>query len=252
MSQQTKKYFRNVSIWLVIGMSIILTVIVIALAIMNYNRERQYMVKFLNEKGASLIRAFEAGARTGMMGAFGTLPRLETLIQETAVQPDILYIAIVDSHGEIVAHSNPDKVGTTLLDQDRMTALDAGKDVKWRTVSDTANPAFEVYKLFLPILPSQPQSHMMQMMEQRRQMMQSRMGAWHESEWTRGLQSEKLLHPDNRPVIFIGMDTASFEEAMDEDVKLMVLISCVVLLLGIAGVVSLFWAQELHQVKKIA
>lgn len=251
MSQQTKKYFSNVSIWLVIGMSIILTVIVIALAVMNYNRERQYMVKFLNEKGASLIRAFEAGARTGMMGAFGTLPRLETLIQETAVQPDILYIAIVGSHGEIVAHSNPDKVGATFLDQEKITALAAGKDVKWRTVSDAAIPAFEVYKLFLPILPSQPQSHMMQMMEQRRQMMQSRMGAWHESEWTRGLQSEKLLHPDNRPVIFIGMDTASFEEAMDEDVKLMVLISCVVLLLGIAGVVSLFWAQNYTRSKKL-
>jgi len=30
------------------------------------------------------------------MGAFGTLPRLETLIEETAVQQNILYIAIVD------------------------------------------------------------------------------------------------------------------------------------------------------------
>jgi two-component system sensor histidine kinase HydH len=39
-----------------------------------------------------------------MMGAFGTLPRLDTLIKETADQPDILYIAIVDSKGEILAH----------------------------------------------------------------------------------------------------------------------------------------------------
>ncbi len=47
-------------------------IIVLSLAMMNYNREKAYMVKILNEKGASLIRAFEAGARTGMMGAFGT------------------------------------------------------------------------------------------------------------------------------------------------------------------------------------
>ncbi len=72
MLQRFKRYFGNVSSWLVIGMSAILVIIVLSLAMMNYNREKAYMVKILNEKGASLIRAFEAGARTGMMGAFGT------------------------------------------------------------------------------------------------------------------------------------------------------------------------------------
>jgi len=210
------------------------------------------MVEFLNEKGASLIRAFEAGARTGMMGAFGTLPRLETLIQETAVQPDIVYIAIVDSQGEIIAHSDPQKVGERFLKENEMTALKADEDVKWRIASNPSIQAFEVYRLFLPVLSSQPQSHhMMQMMEHGRQMMQSRMGRWHGSEWTKGLQSEKLLHPDNRSVIIIGMDIASFDEAMYEDVKLMAVISSVVLLLGIAGVVSLFWAQNYTRSKKL-
>lgn len=210
------------------------------------------MVKFLNEKGASLIRAFEAGARTGMMGAFGTLPRLETLIQETAVQPDILYIAIVDSQGEIIAHSDPKKVGERFLEKNEMTALKADEEVKWRIASNRSTQSFEVYRLFLPVLPSQPQSHhMMQMMEHGRQMMQSQMGTWHGSEWTKGLQNEKLLHPDNRPVIIVGMDTVSFEKAMDEDIKLMVLISSVILLLGIGGVVSLFWAQNYTRSKKL-
>lgn len=251
MPQQKKRHFDNISVWLVIGMSVILAIIVLALAVMNHNREKQFMVEFLNDKGASLIRAFEAGARTGMMGGFGTLARLETLIQETAAQPDILYIAIVDSNGEIIAHSEPEQIGLTFLDQSAMAALKADKEVQWRTVSNTSLSAFEVYKLFLPVLPSQPQSHMMQMMKNRRQMMQNRMGGWHGSEWTKGLQSEKLLHPDNRPVIVIAMDTASFEEAMAEDVKLMILISSILLLLGIAGVVSLFWAQNYTRSKKL-
>ena len=251
MPQQKTRYFDNISVWLVIGMSVILTIIVLALAVMNHNREKQFMVEFLNDKGASLIRAFEAGARTGMMGGFGTLARLETLIQETAAQPDILYIAIVDSNGEIIAHSEPEQIGLTFLDQSAMAALEADKEVQWRTVSNTSLSAFEVYKLFLPVLPSQPQSRMMQMMENRRQMIQNRMGGWHGSEWTKGLQSEKLLHPDNRPVIVIAMDTASFEEAMAEDVKLMILISSILLLLGIAGVVSLFWAQNYTRSKKL-
>ena len=251
MSQHRKRYFDNISIWLVIGMSVILSIIVLALAFMNHNREKQFMVEFLNDKGASLIRAFEAGARTGMMGGFGTLPRLETLIQETAVQPDILYIAIVDSSGEIIAHNKPEQIGRTFLDQNAMTALEVDRDVKWRTVSDTSISAFEVYRLFLPVLPGQSQSHVRHMMNNGRQMMKNRMGGWHGSEWTKGLQSEKLLHPDNRPVIVIGMDAASFEEAMTEDIKLMVLISSILLLLGIAGVVSLFWAQNYTRSKKL-
>ena len=251
MPPRKKRFLNNISIWLTIGMSAILTIIVIVLAFMNYNREKQYMVTFLNEKGASLIRAFEAGARTGMMGAFGTLPRLETLIQETAAQPDILYISIVDSRGEIIAHSNPEKVGRKFLGQDDMTALEADKEVKWRSVFNNSQPAFEVYKLFSPLSSSQPQSRMMQMMEHRRQKMQSWMGSWRDTEWDRNFQSEKLLHPDNRPVIFIGMDTASFEEAMAEDVKLMVLISTILLLLGIAGFVSLFWAQSYTKSKNL-
>lgn len=251
MPYSNKRYFNSTSTWLVIGMSIVLTFIVIGLAFMNHNREKQFMVEFLNDKGASLIRAFEAGARTGMMGAFGTLPRLETLIQETAIQPDILYIAIVDSNGEVIAHSEPDQVGVRFLEQNAMGDLKAGKEVKWRTVTDTSSPAFEVYKLFLPVLPSRVQSHMMQMMQNQGKMMHNKMGALHGSEWTKGLQSEKLLHPDNRPVIVIGMDMTAFNDAMAEDVKLMVIISGVIVLLGVAGVVSLFWAQSYTRSTKL-
>jgi two-component system sensor histidine kinase HydH len=87
---------------------------------MNYNREREYMVKILNEKGASLIRAFEAGARTGMMGEFGTSPRFDTLIREMAIQQDILYISIVDSAGRILAHNITGKIGETFLASDHL------------------------------------------------------------------------------------------------------------------------------------
>lgn len=74
MLTKHSRYLSNASAWLVIGMSVILAFVVVGLAVMNYNRERQYMGKILSEKGASLIRAFEAGARTGMMGAFSEVP----------------------------------------------------------------------------------------------------------------------------------------------------------------------------------
>lgn len=242
MFQRINRYFSNISAWLVIGMSVILAIVVIGLAVMNYNRERQYMAELLSEKGASLIRAFEAGARTGMMGAFGTLLRIDTLITETADQSDILYIAIVDPKGKILAHNNPDKVGQLFLDSSEMAGLEVTEEVKWRTAGNDSLPAFEVYKLFLPVIPDSPNSHMMQMMQMRMTMMSERM---------EGLQGGKLLDPENRPAIIIGMDTTHFEEAINEDIKLTIVISVILLLLGIAGVVSLFWAQSYTRSRKL-
>jgi putative transposase len=63
MFSKFNKYFGNASAWVVIGMSGILVVVVISLALMNYNRERVYMVKILSEKGAALTRHPFYGSR---------------------------------------------------------------------------------------------------------------------------------------------------------------------------------------------
>jgi two-component system sensor histidine kinase HydH len=249
MLQRFNRYFGNVSAWLVIGMSGILVVVVLSLALMNYNREKEYMVKILSEKGASLIRAFEAGARTGMMGGFGTSPRLDTLIKEMAMQQDILYISIVDSSGIILAHNITNKIGGNFLAPDPLNSLEATTEVKWRAVRNVESAeAFEVYKLFLPVLPKPDRT---QMMKQRSKMMQTRMGAWCDPQWMTGLHEDKLLNPNERPIIVIGMDISTFEEAIQADIKLTVVISGILLLLGLAGVVSLFWAQNYTRSRRL-
>jgi two-component system sensor histidine kinase HydH len=77
MAQQSKKYFNNIFILLATVVSAISSITVLVLAFMNHNREKQFMVEFLNDKGASLIRAFEAGTKMGMTGVFGALSRIE-------------------------------------------------------------------------------------------------------------------------------------------------------------------------------
>ena len=52
--------------WIILGSTVILLVVVIVFAVQNSNRERRFMAELLNAKGAALIRAVEAGARTGM------------------------------------------------------------------------------------------------------------------------------------------------------------------------------------------
>ncbi len=75
---------------------VILLITVVVLAVQNYNREKQYMSRILSEKGAALIKAVEAGARTGMMEMMWGGQQIQTLIEETALLPDVFYITITN------------------------------------------------------------------------------------------------------------------------------------------------------------
>ena len=92
----------HISPWMTIGISLVLMGVVSFLGVVNYNRDKEQMSMLLKEKGAALIRSFEAGTRTGMMGMMGKMGvfvneiHLQILLEETAGQPDISYIGIVD------------------------------------------------------------------------------------------------------------------------------------------------------------
>jgi two-component system sensor histidine kinase HydH len=98
------KFFRNskdsihASPWIIVGSVVILLITVVVLAVQNYNREKQYMSRILSEKGAALIKAVEAGARTGMMGMMWGGQQVQTLIEETSQLPDVLYITITNHY----------------------------------------------------------------------------------------------------------------------------------------------------------
>jgi len=61
----------QMSPWIILGAAAILIVVVLILAIQNTRRDRHYISQVLSTKGEALIRAVEAGTRTGMMGMSG-------------------------------------------------------------------------------------------------------------------------------------------------------------------------------------
>lgn len=67
------------------------------------------MTDLMRAKGAALIRAVEAGARTGMTGMMWGGREIQRLLEETGRLPDVLYMAVVDQNGIIVADSDPSK-----------------------------------------------------------------------------------------------------------------------------------------------
>ncbi len=239
LSQKRMAINTSASPLMIIGISVVLVAVIIIQAVLNYNREEKYMGQILANKGAALIRSFEAGSRTGMMGMMGNEAHLQTLLEETASQGDIAYIFITDDRGEILAHDQKQKIGSRFKDSLFKTQIPRTDQPQWRIVTGEGEKKyFEVYKTFLPSL-NHPKPG-----AQRRRMGQMRNPTWCAPEWIRGLSQERLLDPKNRPIIFIGMDISPFEAARKEDLRNSGITIVVLLFLGLTGLVSLFWAQN--------
>jgi two-component system sensor histidine kinase HydH len=219
----------------------ILLLVVVTLAVRNINREKQHMSQMLSEKGAALIKAFEAGARTGMMGMMWGGNQVQRLLEETARQPDILYLMVADRDGRILAHNERSLIGSHL------EALPtAGENEHWRlTQLEDGRQAFEVFRIFKPLQGGGGRGR--HGMGQRRQAMLCPPDAQGQNagEWCFPADPEK-----SDQIIFAGFDMTPFEAARQEDIRNTIIISGVLALLGFAGFISVFWAHHYQSAKR--
>jgi two-component system sensor histidine kinase HydH len=229
--------------WVIMSTAIILLLVVVVLAIQNINREKRYMSEILIEKGAALIRAFEAGARTGMMGMMWGEDQVQKLLEETARQPDILYIMIIDGTGKILAHNDRHKINGYSAAKYEMPNNKSENKERWR-ILNTGNrqSAFEVYRYFQPIAErdlSEPNRFSSDWC--RPGMMRGKRGDW----------CFPSTNPADSPkVIFVGLDMAYFEEARAEDIRNTVIISSILLLMGFGGFLSVIYAQSYRATRR--
>lgn len=121
--------------WMIIGISLVLMAVVIFMGSANYNREKNYMGTIMQKKGAVLIRSFEAGTETGMMGGFGNEARLQTLLEETVSRSDIAYITLVDRNGTVLAHNDRKMIGASAQAFAFGDAFAPADEPRWRTVA---------------------------------------------------------------------------------------------------------------------
>ncbi len=240
MRTSKKKYFQTfVPPWMIIGISIVLMAVVVFHAVINYNREKKFTSTLLKEKGAALIRSFEAGAKTGMAGMMGNGASMQTLLEETASLSDISRIFIVDKTGKILAHNDRKMIGKQFTGFNFNKIADSDKP-GWRIVNKKNKSGyFEVFKTFLPFLRKPAQCSNMAMMH----LMGGRRCMRCSAAWMKGGSANRIFDPKHRPVIFIDMDIKPFNTAITEDIHNSLIIIAVIFLLGMAGIISLFWAQ---------
>ncbi len=238
--QQRTKATLTASPWIIVGSALILMIIVVVLAVQNNHREKDYMSRILKEKGAALIKGVEAGARTGMMGMMWGGRQVQTLLEETASLPDVLYLTIVDQDGAVLASSNKRLIGSHL--DTPPTTGDGSDGYAWRIIeTDGGQRSFEVHGRFSPI--SQRDRRMNHRMHQT--MRQRNMTPGSGTDWClpSGSNGDQLS-------IFVGLNPGPFEEARQADIRNTIVISGVLLILGMAGFVSLFWMQSYRSAKR--
>ena len=238
--QRRTKATLTASPWIIVGSALILMIIVVVLAVQNNNREKDYMSRILKEKGTALIKGVEAGARTGMMGMMWGGQQVQTLLEETANLPDVLYLTITNQDGAVLASSNKRLIGSNI---NTAPITGDGSDIyAWRIIeTDDGRRSFEVHGRFSPVSHrDQRMNNRMHQMMRRRGMM---MGSGNDWCFPSG-------NKDDQQSIFVGLNPEPFEEARQEDIRNTIIISGVLLILGMAGFVSLFWMQNYQSAKR--
>jgi two-component system, NtrC family, sensor histidine kinase HydH len=219
--------------WIILAAAVILLVVVVVLAQLNIQRDRRHMTELLSTRAIALIRAVEAGARTGMMGTVGGGAPVQRLIEEVALLPEVLYIAVLELDGTVVAHSDPERIGEPLHPHLAPLRLEADFEEKRQPlVLDDGREVFEVMRQFRPLTPAwRPRGDGEEGLHRRRGM-RSESGPW-----PRGQQERQRL-------ICVGLDMQPLAQMVSDAVRHTILMSAVLLLLGFAGFVSLFWMNS--------
>ena len=151
-SENSPRIMMRTSPWIILGSTVILLIVVLVLAYQNTNRERRYMSEILSAKNAALIRAVEAGARTGMMGTMWGGQQIQRLLEETARLPDVGYMAVMDQTGLAVAHSDPSKIGQPFDSNRKIMYLGPNQHENRKLVTlAEGQRIFEVHRHFRPL-----------------------------------------------------------------------------------------------------
>ena len=219
--------------WVLIGAVAVLLPIFTFLTIENINRQKEKSIQLLLEKGAALIRSFEAGTRFGMMARRGGDFQLQRLLTETAQQPDIVYLFVADINGIIRAHNSLEEVGKQVESQSILAEIFNANQIFWRqkTRPDGAR-VFEVFRKFSPARPPKGMRRGSMMMGPR----------FHRppdhGKYSPGPED------DSKSIIFVGLDMTPIIEAQKADIRHGIIMGVILLLVGFAGFMLIFILQS--------
>ena len=224
-----KAFHLSKPIVVIILTTVMLAGLLVTNTIRNLQREQKIMENFLLDEGLTLIRSFEAGARTTMMHEMMSAdPPIVTLVNETIKARRIAFITIVAGDGTVVASAgdhDPDNDA-----QARKQVLANGKPVTRLLTRNGDEPVFEITAIFQTLPPET--MPMMGMMGMRHHWQAQR--------------AEMALLEQGNAVIHLGLRTGEFIKARQQDVTHSLIMGGLLFLLGTAGFYFLFLYQGMR------
>ncbi len=223
------KLAANVSPWIIIGAVAVLFPLFALMTMENISRQKDNSFRLLFEKGAALIRSFEAGTRMGMMGMHGSGFQLQRLLSETAGQSDIDHLFVSTTKGVIIAHNQPKQIGNTYGRNLALSRVHKEGVLNWRMVdTDDGKRIFQVYGKFSPDKGPLRGSH----------------GSMKGHGMRRWLDKNRDIEDLSNLVIFVGLKADTIESARKADTRHTLVMASILMLVGFAGILFLFLAQN--------
>lgn len=220
--------------WLFAGVSAVLGLAVLFLAVRNAERERQHVTMNVLDRADALIWALEAGARTGM-GFEREQTLLQALIEESARQPDIVYMAVIRPDGRVIAHSEAGQVGT-VIDKTRLPREAPTEAPTCRIAEGREDALLEVYRGFAPLRGGRGGHSMGHGMGRR---------------MDRAPQAPAAMRQEAAAsYAFVGFDRQPFTAALSADRWNSALSAGLAAGLGCAAYISLFWAHSYRRSRR--
>lgn len=239
--------FRLLPPLLVAGVLLILLPIFTFMIIDRLDRQKEFFTQRLLEKGASLIRTFEAGTRAGMFTMQWGEKRIQTMIRETSIQPDVKYLMITTNKGEILAHSNAAMVGLVFepMPDIEKTNSDSGLIFHRLREQPDGKTIFEVVKRFTPIEPGFKRRHGRMREKPPKNQPRKTIIPCEDQDWcqpyVQNLINDNLDKAEH--YIFAGLSMEKEKHARDKLLKRTILNGVIFSLLGCAGIFALFTFQ---------
>lgn len=207
MQKKKKKVRWYFSIWVAVLAIAVLIAILGMMIFMQYQQSQTQAQTLFIEKGATLIRSFEAGLRNRADDQKDVF-YLQKLLMETADQPDIDYIIVADNEGNILADSDPSMPGQQYGKDLDTKKIARSNEIRWR---QAANPGgagtFEVSRGLFP--------------------------------WRQTTAADR----QSPRIIFVGFNMNKIEKASREDVYRTFVRAVILIMIGALALVSLFLLQ---------
>ncbi|MGB5985805.1 MAG: PAS domain S-box protein, partial [Desulfobacterales bacterium] len=186
----------------------------------NWHRERQMTLSYIHGRGVTLIRALEAGARSGMMMHLWREDSIGSLIYEMAQTDDVLYIYLFDAQGRIVHHSDE-----AYLDQMAQWEPPLSKDhpIVTRIRKASGQPmVYEMAKTFTPM----------------------------QGEMDSRLHTGGRAHSHSGDTLVVGLDMANYEASQSEDLHHALVMGGILVALGSGVLFFVFVIQNYYLVNR--